>query len=118
LAAQDGAILCGVSPEVAPVLFDDDIGTGNFRERRRIIRDGCLGRVPLDDARPPVLAFVLVHLGGLGVELGGHQAQTLGAREIEAASRDAEAVFGLATEELGGQHQLFCFFFSGVGSIQ
>jgi hypothetical protein len=24
----------------------------------------------------------------------------------------------LATQELGGQHQLFCFFFSGVGSIQ
>ena len=70
------------------------------------------GTVLLDAARPAVLAFVLVYLGGLGVELGSHKAQTLGAGEIEAASRDAEAVFGLATQELGGQHQLFCFLFS------
>ena len=64
------------------------------------------GRVPLDDARPAVLPLVLVHFGGLGVDLDGHQAQTFCAGEIEAASRDAEAVFGLATQELRGQHDL------------
>jgi hypothetical protein len=47
---------------------------------------------------------VAVDLVGLGLELGGHQAQALGAGEIEAAPRDAEAVFSLATQELGSEH--------------
>src|SRR6476646_10562345 len=105
------------------VVLDDDIG------RREFLRAGCRddglsvivvlgGRVPLDGARPAVPALVLVHFGGLGVELGRHQAQTLGAGEVEAASRDAEAVFGLATQELGGQHQSSGIFFRVVGSAQ
>src|SRR5437868_13081441 len=69
------------------------------------------GRVPLQDARPAVLPLVLVHFGGLGVELRGHQAQTLSACKIEAASRDVQAVFGLAAQKLWGHHQLVYFFF-------
>ena len=49
----------------------------------------------------------LLDFSGLGVEFGGHQAQPFGARQVEAASRDAEAVFGLATQELRGQHDGF-----------
>ena len=62
--------------------------------------------VPRDEARrgPPVLPVFLFQFGGLGLEFGGHQAQTLGARQIEAASRDAEAVFSLVTQELGSEH--------------
>jgi hypothetical protein len=42
------------------------------------------------------VAVFLVHFGGFGAEFGGHQAQALGAREVEATSRNSETVFGLA----------------------
>ena len=35
------------------------------------------------------------------MELGGHQPQPLGACKIEAGSRNAQAVLGLATQKLG-----------------
>jgi hypothetical protein len=72
------------------------------------------GRVPLQDARPVVLPLFLVHLRGLGVEFPGHETQTLGAREVETGSRDAETIFGLATQELGSQHdRLYALFVGG-----
>jgi len=64
------------------------------------------------------MPLVLIDLGGFGVELGGHQSQTFGACEIEAASGDAEAILGLATQELRGQHQSVVSFSSGGGSVQ
>ena len=64
------------------------------------------GRVPLDGSCPAALAGLFVQLGGLGVEFRSHQPQSLGTGEIEAASRDTEAVVGLATQELRGQHDL------------
>ena len=60
--------------------------------------------IPLDAAGPAVLPILFVHLGGLGVELGSHDAQAFGAREVETASRDPEAIFSLATQELGTEH--------------
>jgi hypothetical protein len=51
------------------------------------------------------VTVVLVHFGGLGLELGGHDSQSLCAGEVEATSRDSETVFGLVTQILGSQHQ-------------
>jgi len=42
--------------------------------------------IPLDAAGPAVLPILFVHLGGLGVELGSHDAQAFGAREVETGS--------------------------------
>src|SRR5437868_1885334 len=69
------------------------------------------GRVSFHGGLPAVMPLVALDLSGLVVQFGGHQAQTLGAREIEATPRDAEAVFGLAAQELRGQHQAYflCF---------
>jgi hypothetical protein len=50
------------------------------------------------------LPVVFFDLGGFGVELSGHQAQSLRAGEIKAGARNAEAVFGLVTQELRCQH--------------
>jgi hypothetical protein len=70
--------------------------------------------IPLDAAGPAVLPILFVHLGGLGVELGSHDAQAFGAREVETASRDPEAIFSLATQELGTEHFGFS---AGMGGI-
>jgi len=42
---------------------------------------------------------VPIELGGLFVQFCGHQAQSLRAGQVEAASRDAEAVFGLTAQK-------------------
>ena len=82
------------------------MGKDEGRGRRLSVIGLLGGSVPLDGVGPAGLPGLLVHLGGLGVELCRHQPQSLGTGEIEAASRDAEAVFGLATQELRGQHDL------------
>ena len=61
------------------------------------------------------VAVLLVDLGGLGAELGGHQAQALGAREVEATSRNSETVFGLAAQILGSQHNSVIFVLRRAG---
>ena len=56
---------------------------------------------------PLVLSMILLpllDLDGLRREFGRHQAESLGARKIEAGAGDAKTVFGLATQELGSQH--------------
>jgi hypothetical protein len=45
-----------------------------------------------------------VDLIGLGMKLDRHQAEALGAAEIKATPGDAEAVLGLAAEEVGSDH--------------
>jgi len=50
------------------------------------------------------VAVVALEFGSLGREFGGHQPQSLGTGKVEAAPGYAEAVFGLATQELRGQH--------------
>ena len=76
------------------------------------------GRIPLQGVRPAFLPFFLVHLRGLGVEFPGHETQTFGAREVETGSRDAETIFGLATQELGSQHDRLTALSRAVGSTQ
>jgi hypothetical protein len=49
-------------------------------------------------------ASVAVDFVGLGLELLGHQPQPFGTGKIEAASGNAETIFGLSAEELGVQH--------------
>jgi len=54
------------------------------------------------EARAQIAAAV--DLISLGVKLDGHQAQPFGASQIKATAGDAEAVFGLAAEEFGCDH--------------
>jgi len=63
-------------------------------ERRRLARRR--------EARAQIAAAV--DLISLGVKLDGHQAQPFGASQIKATAGDAEAVFGLAAEEFGCDH--------------
>src|SRR4051812_11630575 len=55
--------------------------------------------------RRPGIAAVFFDLVGLGVEFGCHQPQPLGTGQVEATPSDAEAVLGLATQELGCEHE-------------
>src|SRR5258708_3258477 len=65
-----------------------------------VVLEGGLARRP--EARSQLPAAV--DLLGLGMKLNGHQAEAFGTAQIETTPGDAEAVFGLAAEEFGGDH--------------
>jgi hypothetical protein len=85
------------------VLSRGDLGRWNGKAASRlsvVVLEGRLAR--RSKARPQVSAAV--DLVGLGMKLDGHQTEALGTAQIKAAPGDAEAVFGLAAEEFGGDH--------------
>ena len=95
-------------PEAFGFVLLDQFGG---QPRQNCIHRGGLSAIGLRSGSPvpgkavwrAVLAL-LRQLGGLLVELGRHQAQPFGARQIETGAGDSETVFGLATQELRGQH--------------
>src|SRR5437868_7020852 len=64
----------------------------------------AVGRaVPLDHFAGNGLVLILFNLVGLGPQLGGHDSQALGGGEIEALTRDTDAIVRLSSEEFGGR---------------
>jgi hypothetical protein len=68
--------------------------------------------VPVDDfTRDRPVFFLFFEFVGFGPQLGGHDSQALGGGEVEALTRDTDAIIRLASEKFGcwGRHGTLLF---------